>query len=127
MNQPKIVLRTEYAPDYKRIAVTSFIGQVNENGFELTALVDEGDFTPQVAPAQNSVYIRRRVETKLVINPIQAKLLHGLLGDHIQQYESIHGKIPSPAELQQKVAELQAKSPIPQSDTTSNRPTFGVQ
>ena len=128
MNPSKIVIRTEYSKDYRRIPVTAFFLQLTESGFELNAFSDENDFTPQEVPQRNSAYVRRTIETRLIVNPMQAKQLHEILGQNIQTYEQLYGKIPSPLDVQKRATELQTKSQQPtQVSTDSRQSNFGVQ
>lgn len=127
MNQPKVIIRTQYSDTYKNIAVSAFFAHVSDKGFEITAYVDEDDFTPGEVPQANTVYIRRTLETRLTIPPMQMKALHDLIGKQLKDYEDIFGKIPTPEELQEKVVEKRKNvKQSASSGTTSTKGTVGI-
>jgi len=127
MNQPKVNIRTQYSDTYKNIPASAFFAHVSEKGFEITAYVDEDDFTPGEVPQPNTVYIRRTLETRLTIAPMQTKALRDLIGKQLKDYEEIFGKIPTPEELQERVVEKRKN--IKQgasSGTTSTKGSVGI-
>lgn len=94
--------------------------------FELTAYVDEDDFTPN-APQQGNIYVRRTVETRLAVNPVQMKLLHELIGQQLKTYEHGYGKIPLPQEIQSRFAEMTKNQSSPTTTARSTKPSVGIQ
>lgn len=124
MSQPKVLIRTQYAETYKNIPVSAFFANSSDKGFEITAYVDEEDFTPTPIemPAVGTVFVKRMIETRLTISPMQTKALYDLLGSQLKAYEEIFGTIPSLEEVQSKVMEKQ-KSRAPA--TTNSQPTKG--
>jgi len=118
MSQPRIFIRTSYADTYRNIPVSAFQMHSSDKGFELTAYVDEEDFTPAEPPQANSAYIKRTIETRMTISPMQMMALHDLIGRQIKSYEEVFGKIMTFQELQEKMARKQKAEPS--SSTTSN-------
>jgi hypothetical protein len=109
MSQPRILIRTQYADTYKNIPVSAFFANSSDKGFEITAYVDEEDFAPVPAeiPVPGTVFVKRTIETRLTISPMQTKALYNLLGSQIKAYEEVFGSIPTLEEVQAKVAEKQ--------------------
>jgi hypothetical protein len=109
MSQPRILIRTQYADSYKNIPVSAFFANSSDKGFEITAYVDEEDFAPapMEIPAPGAVFVKRTIETRLTISPMQTKALYALLGNQIRAYEEVFGSIPTLEEVQAKVAEQQ--------------------
>jgi hypothetical protein len=126
--QLKIALRSKYADTYKNIPVTAFNIGTSEKGIELTCYVDEDDFAPEQQIEPNTIYIKRTIETRLTVNPFQAKALLALLSKNIKDYEDVFGKLPSPDEIQQRALEKQKQTVrnLPQ-NTSSTRSSGGIQ
>lgn len=128
--QPRILIRTQYAQTYKNIPVSAFYTNSSDKGFEITAYVDEEDFTPTAVeiPAAGTVFVKRTIETRLTISPMQTKALYNLLGNQIKAYEEIFGSIPTPEELQARIAEKQ-KGRVPSASTSSQstKGNVGIQ
>jgi hypothetical protein len=128
MDQVRVVIRSEYADTYRNIPVTAFLFNVSEKGIEITAFVDEEDHTPAEMPQPNSVYVKRRIETRLSINPFQAKALYDMLGRNLKDYQDVFGKIAPQDEIQQRASEKQKETGRGVSKgPTSTKPSSGVQ
>jgi len=124
----KVVGRQEYAKEYRAIPTSAFFSSVTDNGIELTAYTEEQDFTPHEPAQPGAVYVLRTVQARIIINPVQAKMLLSLLKNQLDVYEKTHGKVSSPQEIEKAFSELAAKHPQAQSGSTVNRkPDAGVQ
>lgn len=124
------MIRTQYAQTYKNIPVSAFYANSSDKGFEITAYVDEEDFTPPPVeiPAPGTIFVKRTIETRLTISPTQTKALYTLLGNQIKAYEEIFGTIPTLEELQAKIAEKQRGiATNTHANTQSTKTNVGIQ
>ena len=126
MSQHQVVVRNEYASTYKQIPVSAFVTTLSEKGLEMTAYVEEEDFKPEGTIQPGVIYVKRTLETRLAVNPLQLKLLHSLIGRQLENYEKVYGKIPTPEEVNTRIAEL-SKQQQPQTTTTGNKSSVGIQ
>lgn len=127
MSQRQVVVRNEYASTYKQIPVSAFVTTLSEKGLEMTAYVEEEeDFKPEGTIQPGVIYVKRTLETRLAVNPLQLKLLHSLIGRQLENYEKVYGKIPTPEEVNTRIAEL-SKQQQPQTTTTGNKSSVGIQ
>jgi hypothetical protein len=126
MSQPQVVVRNEYASTYKQIPVSAFVTTISEKGLELTAYVEEEDFKPEGMIQPGVIYVKRMIETRLAVNPIQLKLLYTLLGRQLENYEKVYGKIPTPEEVNTRIVEM-SKQQQPATTTTSTKSSVGIQ
>ena len=127
MMQPKVVMRTEYANTYKQIPISAFFSSITDKGFEITAYVEEEDHTPPEPPQPNTVYVRRIIETRLVISAIQMKQFHELLGKQIAGYEQVYGKILSTQQVAEKFSEFAKQNNPDTMNMSSSKPSVGIQ
>lgn len=106
MSQPKVFVRSRYSETYKNIPVSAFFAHSSDKGFEITIFVDEEDYAPEAVqdPAPGTIFIRRTIETRLTISPMQTKALHSMLGQQLKAYEELFGPIPTQEEVQAKIA-----------------------
>jgi uncharacterized protein DUF3467 len=124
----KVVGRQEYSKEYRAIPTSAFFSTVTDNGIELTTYTEEQDFTPNEPAQPGAVYVLRTIQARIIINPVQAKMLSSLLKSQLDVYEKTHGKILTPQEIEKAFAELAAKHPQAQSGSTlSRKPDVGVQ
>jgi len=63
------------------------------------------DALASVPPDAGKVTIKRTLQVRLVFDPVQAKSFAHWLNSHIQKYEEIFGKIPSPGDIRPGEAE----------------------
>ena len=124
--QPQVTFRTQYAPTYKMISVNAFVGHTTEKGIELRAYSEEQDFTPLEQPQPNSIYVLRTMETCLIINPMQAKLLHGFLATKIKECEEIYGAVSTAEEVSKKIHE-KTQAQVSTSTNLSKKPDICIQ
>ena len=129
MSQPKVLIRTQYAETYKNIPVSAFFANSSDKGFEITAYVDEEDFTPTPIemPAAGTVFVKRTIETRLTISPMQTKALYNLLENQLKAYEEIFGIIPTLEEVQSKLIEKQKTRASTTTNTQTPRGNVGIQ
>lgn len=124
----KVVGRQEYSKEYRAIPTSAFFSTVTDNGIELTTYTEEQDFTPNEPAQPGALYVLRTIQARIIINPVQAKMLLSLLKNQLDVYEKTHGKILTPQEIEKAFAELAAKHPQAQSGSTlSRKPDVGVQ
>lgn len=126
MSQRQVVVRNEYASTYKQVPVSAFVTTLSEKGLELTAYVEEEDFKPEGTIQPGVIYVKRTIETRLAVNPIQLKLLHSLLGRQLENYEKVYGKIPTPEEVNARITEV-SKQQQPPTTTTGTKSSVGIQ
>lgn len=92
------VFVVDYSPDYGTINVDGFVGGNRPGFFEAIIFSEESMVDESLAgvfdPA--NIKILRTLQTRLIINPIQAKSLQKWLNHHISEYEKHFGEIPDP-------------------------------
>ena len=88
----------EYSPDYGTINVDGFVGGHRLGFFEAIIYSEESLTDECLAGKFDATKIKtlRTLQTRLVINPFQAKALQQWLSHHIGEYEKAFGKIPEP-------------------------------
>jgi hypothetical protein len=72
--------------------------------FEAVVYTDEmmaDEALSKAPPLSEKVKIRRILQCRLIMDPIQAKSLFNWLSNHIKEYEKLFGKIVLPSELPQ--------------------------
>ena len=79
--------------------------------FEVIIYSEHLDATKALASPQENIppKVTRTLECRLVIDPFQAKSIAQWLTAHVNAFENQYGHIPSPEELQQKVANTEAE------------------
>ena len=99
---PKIVV--EKHKDYRTIVVDGVFGGHKPGTFEVIVYTDElepDEALAAIPTARDKIKVRRTIQCRLVLNPVQAKTLERWLATQIQAYEKKFGKIPFPAEKEQ--------------------------
>jgi|GEM_PF-1429330 hypothetical protein len=93
---PKI--EVEYHPQYRKINVNGIYGGARSGYFEFDIVSEQSDFKQALGSpvlAFDKTIIRRTIECKLVVDPVQAKSWIPFLQNQVQQYEKIFGPIMS--------------------------------
>jgi len=97
---PEVVV--ERSPDYKTIIVSGVFGGHRPGFFEAIVYTDEllaDEALASIPPDAERFKIKRTLQCRLVIDPVQAKSLLEWLKRHVEQYEKEFGEIrPSPKE-----------------------------
>ena len=92
---PKVV--AEKHEHYRTINVNGFYGGHRPGFFEAVVYTDEmitEEALSSIPPDSSKIVVKRTVQTRLVMDPFQAKSFLKWLSDHIKQYETVFGKIP---------------------------------
>ncbi len=100
---PKIIV--EKHKDYRTIVVDGVFGGHKPGAFEIIVYTDElepDEALAAVPTAKEKVKVKRTVQCRLVLSPVQAKSLEKWLSTQLQAYEKKFGKIPFPAEKEQQ-------------------------
>lgn len=96
--QPRdLRVETVRAEDYKTVIVDGVFGGSRSGLFEMVCYTDEmcaDEALASVIPDGSKVYIRRTLQCRLVLTPMQAKGLLNWLTQTLKQYEKQFGKIP---------------------------------
>jgi len=91
---PEVIL--ERAPDYRTIIVSAIYGGHRPGYFEVIVYTDEmvaDEVLASIPPATERLKIKRTLQCRLVIDPIQAKSLMRWFKEHIEAYEKQFGEI----------------------------------
>jgi len=103
---PKFVVQKD--EHYRDIIVNGVYGGRRPGYFEAILYTDElsGDEALRsVPPDTGKIVIRRTIQCRLVIDPVQAKSIARWLSNHVAEYEKEFGKIPFPEEIERKFDE----------------------
>ncbi len=96
--QPReLKVETVRAEDYKTVIVDGVFGGSRSGLFEMICYTDEmcaDEALASIIPDSSKVYIRRTLQCRLVLTPMQAKGLLNWLTQTLNQYEKQFGKIP---------------------------------
>ncbi len=89
-------------PNYRTIIVNGVIGGHRPGFFEVIIYSEEmiaEDSLATLRPEPSKVRIRRTLQCRLIIDPVQAKSLAKWLTHHISEYEKTFGRIITPDEI----------------------------
>jgi len=96
--EPKdLKVETKRAEDFKTVIVDGIFGGSRAGLFEMVCYTDELNAEEALAslvPDGSKVNIKRTLECRLVLTPIQAKGMLNWLSQSLDQYEKQFGKIP---------------------------------
>lgn len=102
----------ETSPDYKKIIVEGVIGNVDSIGLQMLVYSSLRDVSKALesepVATQRSRFIRT-AECELILSPITMKSVYEWLGEKLENYEAIFGKIPSNKDISDR-AESYRKS-----------------
>jgi hypothetical protein len=98
-------IETNYSENYKRVNVGGVFGGISPGGVEAIVYSESRRAekvleTEPISP--NRIRVRRTIEIELLIDPFQMRAIHQWLGNKIQEYERIFGRIPSPEEVESR-------------------------
>ena len=91
--------------NYRTIIVNGVLGGLRPGFFEAIVYTDELVVDEALGTALSSpekAYIKRTMQCRLVFDPFQAKSLAQWLTAHVNEYEKLFGKIPTPSELKKE-------------------------
>jgi hypothetical protein len=97
MTAPKIEVFEE--PNYRTIIVNGVFGGHRPGYFETIIYTDEliaKESLGTAALAPERAFFKRTLQCRLVMDPVTAKSVAKWLTEHIDQYEKLFGKIPTP-------------------------------
>jgi hypothetical protein len=100
---PKIVL--ERHEGYRTIIQSGAFGGHRPGFFEWIVYTDElvaDDALGTIPPDSAKTYVKRTLQCRILVNPVEAKNLHRWLSQHISEYEKAFGKIVTPKEMAEK-------------------------
>ncbi len=95
----ELKVEAKRADDFKTILVDGVFGGSRAGLFELICYTDElnaEEALASVVPDGSKVNVKRTLECRLVLTPIQAKAMLNWLTQSLDQYEKQFGKIPAP-------------------------------
>ena len=98
-------IRVEKHKDYRTIIVNGVYGGHRPGFFEAIIYTDEieaDEALSTIPPSSEKVKIRRVLQCRLVMDPVQAKSIQQWLTRHIEEYEKKFGKIPLPEKVPEK-------------------------
>jgi len=94
---------------YRTILVNGVFGGHRPGFFEAIVYTDEiiaDDALSSMPPSPEQVKIKRVLQCRLVMDPVQAKSLLNWLSEHVSEYEKKFGKITLPGEIKLEKREL---------------------
>jgi len=103
MAAPKIEVIED--SQYRTIIVNGMFGGHRPGYFEAIVYTDEleaKEALGTVSLAPERAFIKRTIRCRLVMDPVTAKSIKNWLTNHINDYERVFGKIPSPEEREVK-------------------------
>ena len=103
MSQPRPPPKVEISKheNYRTIIVNGVFGGHRAGYFEAVIYTDEmvaDESLSTIPPDPTKVRVKRELQCRLVMDPVQAKMLMKWLAQHIEQYEKAFGKIVLPGE-----------------------------
>ncbi|MEM2926005.1 MAG: hypothetical protein QW220_06050 [Candidatus Bathyarchaeia archaeon] len=101
--EPKVEVAKD--PNYRTILVNGLFGGHRPGFFEAIVYTDEmvaEDALATLRGDPSKVRIRRTLQCRLLMDPVQAKSIAKWLTGHIAEYERTFGKIPTPEEAQHR-------------------------
>ena len=107
---PKVVV--ERHEGYRTIIQSGVFGGHRPGFFEWIVYTDEliaDEALGTIPPDSAKAYVKRTIQCRIVVNPVEAKNLLKWLSGHINEYEKAFGKIVTPEEI----AEKEKKPPPP--------------
>lgn len=93
-------VEAEYSPNYRKINVNRVVGGLRPGFFEIDIVSEDTNYKDllneePIAFGQGKEVLKRVIECKLIMDPIQAKELLKFLTLQIQRYEQLMGVIPT--------------------------------
>lgn len=98
-------IESEYSPTHKKIQVGGLFGGVMSGGIDAIIYSEDRDIVKalEFEPiAAGRTKLKRTIECTLFIDPMRMKSIYQWLGEKIQEYEKLFGRIPSPEELESR-------------------------
>jgi hypothetical protein len=101
-------------PSFRTINLNHVFGGIRSGYFEILVLTDEINPNEALKSAETALSIIRRVQCRLIIDPIESKRFLGWLTRKVSQYENRYGKIMLPDEIVTKSSakKLKEKQPV---------------
>ena len=97
-----IKIQATTSPNFRRIIADRFYGGLDSIGLKAIIFSERSDIENVINTEETNkqqAVLLRTIECELIIKPEQMKALHVWLGDKIEDYEAMYGKIPSPEEV----------------------------
>lgn len=94
LNPPKITVTQ--SPDYRTINFSGVVGGARVGHIEALIFTEESDATEILSSPilqEQLLNIKRTLQCRLIIEPLAAKVLHTWLGNELELYEKMFGKI----------------------------------
>jgi hypothetical protein len=95
----------ETSPNYRKIVVDGIIGHIDSIGLK-AVVYSESAVNNEVLSADPRAYDKKKgkrtIECELIINPQMLNNMYWFLGDQLEQYEAIYGKLPPSGEVQSR-------------------------
>jgi hypothetical protein len=108
----RVEIEAEYSPLYRRINVAGIFGGIVAGGLEAVIYSEERriDKILKTQPiSTKEVFIKRTAEADLIIDPMQMKSIHQWLGEKIEEYERVFGKIVTSEQLDERLTTKKKK------------------
>jgi hypothetical protein len=108
MPEKEIEIEVVKDANYRTIVVNGLFGGHRPGYIEAIAYTQETDVSKALTSPTtdgSKISIRRILQCRLVIDPIEAKRIVSWLTLHISEYEGFFGKIIMPEEIEQKKQE----------------------
>lgn len=103
MPLPDVVV--EYHPSFRTMNVDGVFGSMRGMHMEIILYTDELESQQALSSAEaqpQKTKVKRTIQSRLLIDPLEAKIILQWLTAQINQYEKAFGRIPSPEELNAK-------------------------
>ena len=100
----------ETSPNFKKIIVEGVIGSVDSIGLNILIYSDQRIVEESLESepiAFHKIKHKRVAECELIMSPIQLKSIYTWMGEKLEEYEAIFGKVPTPEELQSRLNSYQ--------------------
>jgi hypothetical protein len=93
----------ETSPQFRKIVVDGAMGFVNHIGLRLTLYSENAVYNEILSSIPTTLHkrkLKRTIECELIVSPQTLREIHRFLGEQIEHYEAIYGKIPSSKEIE---------------------------
>jgi hypothetical protein len=100
-----IKIEATTSSNFRRIIADRFYGGLDSIGLKAIIFSERSDIENVINTEDTNkqqAVLLRTIECELIIKPEQMKALHVWLGDKIDDYEAMYGKIPSPEEVDKR-------------------------
>lgn len=100
-------VETKYHEQFRTFNVDGIFGGMRGMHLEAILYSDEMETEQALSTAQaqpQKTKVKRTIQSRLIIDPLEAKIIIQWLTAQINQYEKLFGRVPSPEELESKAS-----------------------